>query len=96
MDMEAKVVADLQERIRRLERIIATMQAAEVAGGGPISEANVSNPPTDAQLDSAFGAPANISEGMLKWIDDNGAATAVWGAVPINGAWWYWSLTKAV
>lgn len=88
-------IENLQARVKSLEKTVNRLQRLETAGGGPVSEANVSNPPTDAQLDAAFGAAAGISEGMIKFVDDNGAATAVYLAVPLNGAWWIFTGTKA-
>lgn len=87
---------DLQRRVKALERTVGRLQRLETAGGGPVSTANVSNPPTAAQVTAAFGAPADISEAMIKFVDDNGAATAVYLVVPINNAWWIFTGTKAV
>ena len=56
---------------------------------------NVSSPPTDAQLDTAFGSPATLGEGFVGLVDDNGAGTTVWAVFVVNGAWWYEGLTKA-
>jgi len=57
---------------------------------------NVSNPPTDAELDTAFGSPATMGEGFVGIVDDNDAATNVWLIGIAGGAWWYEALTKAV
>jgi len=59
------------------------------------SEDNVSAPPTDAQLDSAFGEPATVGEGFIGLIDDNNAATTAWLCVSLGGSWWTEGLTKA-
>jgi hypothetical protein len=93
--IEQQVILDLQRRVRDLERVVASLARVESAGGAPIAADNVSNPPTDAQLDTAFGTAANISGGMFKLVDDAGLSSAVWGAVPIGSFWWYWQLTKA-
>lgn len=58
------------------------------------STANVSGPPTDAELDAEFGEPATIGDGCLFFIDDSGAGTAGWLVATINGAWWGASLSK--
>lgn len=39
------------------------------------STADVSNPPTDAELDAEFGTPATVGAGFRATIDDNGAGT---------------------
>lgn len=61
-----------------------------------VSTDNVSSPPTDAQLDSAFGTPATVGEGFIGLIDDNNAETDVWLCVAIGSSWFYEQLTKAV
>ncbi len=63
---------------------------------GRVSTANVSNPPTDAELDAAFDAPANLPDGWMGLVNDNNAGTAVWLVTAVGGAWWYELLTKAV
>lgn len=53
-----------------------------------VSTANVSNPPTDAELDSALGAPATLGAGFMAIVDDNDAHTneyLVW----TDGTTWF-------
>jgi len=57
---------------------------------------NVSDPPTDLELDTAFGTPATVGEGFIGFVDDNNAETTVWLCVAIGSTWWYTELTKAV
>jgi hypothetical protein len=64
----------------------------EVIGGLALSDANVSNPPTDAELTSAFGAQ---NDGFQGEVDDAGAGTTVWRVSRRNGGWHYWATTKA-
>lgn len=61
-----------------------------------VSTANVSNPPTAAQITAAFDSPANLSDGWTAIIDDDNAHTAVWLVTAVGGSWWYELLTKAV
>ncbi len=61
----------------------------------PTSTDNVASPPTDAELDTAFGEPALLGDGFFGLLDDNGAGTTVWLCYVINLAWWYEQLTKA-
>ena len=62
----------------------------------PNSDANVSNPPTDAELDAAFGQPAAVGDGYIAILDDNGAGTNVWFIASDGANWWHGALTKAV
>lgn len=64
----------------------------EAIGGVTLSDANVSNPPTDAEITAAFGTQSDGFEGL---IDDNGAGTTVWRVIRKNSKWWYWSTTEA-
>ena len=61
----------------------------------PTATDNVSSPPTDAELDTAFGQPSALGDGFIGLLDDNGAGTTVWLCQVINSAWWYEGLTKA-
>ena len=61
-----------------------------------VSTANVSNPPTDAELDSEFGTPATVSAGYLALLDDNGGGANVYLVISDGTNWWYATLTKAV
>lgn len=61
-----------------------------------ISTANVSNPPYDEELDSAFGTPATVGAGFLALLDDAGAGSAVYLVLSDGTSWWYEQLTKAV
>lgn len=78
---------NLERRIRRLE----TLESGIV-----VSDANVSSPPTDAELDAAFGDASTLYDGFAGLVDDNGAGTAVWLVYVKGSAWWYEQLTVAV
>lgn len=58
-------------------------------------ESNTSNPPTDAELDSAFGTPATVGEGFVVLLDDNGGDSNVYLVASNGTSWWYTALTKA-
>ncbi len=61
-----------------------------------VSTADVSNPPTDAELDAEFGTPAEVGAGFLRLIDD-AAAGAHFYLVASDGAnWWVLAGSKAV
>jgi hypothetical protein len=59
------------------------------------STADVSNPPTDAELDSAFGTPATVGAGFLGTLDDNGAGSNVYFVFSDGSNWWYRLFVKA-
>jgi hypothetical protein len=58
-----------------------------------VSLADVSNPPTAAELDALFGAAA---DGFSAVLDDNGAGLNGWAVWRVNSAWWYVALALAV
>jgi hypothetical protein len=62
----------------------------------PVSTDNVTNPPTDAELDTAFGTPATVGAGFTALLDDNGAGTNVYHVASDGTNWWYAAMTKAV
>jgi hypothetical protein len=62
----------------------------------PTSDANVSSPPTDAELDAAFGTPAAVGDGYIAFVDDAGTGAQVWLVTSDGTNWWYEALTKAV
>ena len=59
---------------------------------------NVSDPPTDNELDSAFGAPAAVGAGFVGVIDDNDGGTDCYMCWTTGTAdeWFYIKGTKAV
>lgn len=57
---------------------------------------DVANPPTDAQLDTAFGTPANVGAGFIGVVDDNGAGANVYLCASDGTNWWQSAMTKAV
>jgi hypothetical protein len=61
-----------------------------------ISGAKVSNPPTDAELDSEFGTPATVGAGFVALLDDDGAGANVTLLASDGTQWWTVSMTKAV
>lgn len=60
------------------------------------STLNVSNPPTDAELDAGFGAPATLPVNFGAIIDDNGAGANLWLVYAVGTKWGYTALTIAV
>ena len=84
-------IAQLEARIAKLER-----QTPFFSLQVPVSQDNVGNPPTDAQLDEAFGQPATVGAGFVAIVDDNGAGTAIWLVASDGASWWYEQLSQAV
>ncbi len=62
---------------------------------GKHSTADVTNPPTDAELDSAFGTPSTVGAGFTATLDDNGAGTAMYLVASDGTNWWHTLMTKA-
>lgn len=81
----------LERRVAALERLLSSTSAVLA-----VSSDNVADPPTDANLDSAFGTPATVGKGFTALVDDNGAETTVWLCAAIDTTWWYVGLTKAL
>ena len=57
---------------------------------------DVSDPPTDAELDSAFGQPGDLGAGFVGLLDDDAAGADVYLCLSDGSNWWYATLTKAV
>lgn len=81
----------LAEIENKLERLTALLEVGAVT-----STANVSSPPTDAELDTAFGAASTLPGGFIGVVDDNNAHTTIWLCVAVGGVWGYEQLTIAV
>lgn len=60
------------------------------------SVANVTSPPSDAELDSAFGTPATLGRGFIGTVDDNDGDTTMWLCITSDASWYYIATTKAV
>jgi hypothetical protein len=62
------------------------------------SVADVSDPPTDAELDTAFGDPTTVDSGFIGILDDNDAGTDCYicWTTGTAGEWFYTKGTKAV
>ncbi len=60
------------------------------------SVANFSDPPTDAELDAAFGTPATLGRGFVALLDDNDADTDGYIVWTSDASWYYIKATKAV
>lgn len=61
-----------------------------------VSTADVSDPPTDGELDAEFGTPAAVGAGYVAVLDDDGGGADVYLCVSDGTNWWYVALSKAV
>lgn len=61
----------------------------------PVDTTDISNPPTDSELDSAFGTPDVAGEGATYYINDNGDGDNFYQAVSDGTNWWILTATKA-
>ena len=82
---------ELVRKIQELERRLDNLQLPEV--GIKVVGDNVSSPPTDGELDTAFGT---VYDGFVGLVDDNAGGTTVWLCAFVNSKWWYEQLTAAV
>ena len=84
---------------KRNAELVRNLTPDFIRRGDPVipslSTNNVNNPPSDANLDSAFGTPANLPDPFFGIVDDNGLGTTVWLVVATNGSWFYTAMTLA-
>ena len=59
-----RVIESIAVQMERLNRRLDNLEHME-PGTVVYKESTFSNPPTDAQLDSAFGTPANLHNGFV-------------------------------
>jgi len=63
----------------------------------PIGDSNTANPPTDAQMDSEYGTPSDLSDGTEAFValhDDNGDDSNVYLVATNGTSWWSVAMTK--
>lgn len=61
-----------------------------------VSTANTANPPTDAELDTAFGTPAEVGKGFVALLNDANGGTNEYYVWSDGTNWFYTTGTKAV
>jgi len=59
------------------------------------SSADTSNPPTDAELDSAYGTPASVGYGFTRILNDAGSGSNVYLVASDGTYWWHVAMTKS-
>ena len=84
-------VADVERRAEDLERDAkrGTATMVDIEGG------DVSNPPTDAELDALLGTPDAVGAGFVVLLNDDGAGANEYLVWSDGTAWWYAAGTKA-
>ena len=60
------------------------------------SDGNVSNPPTNAELDALFGEPGDVGRQFTALLNDNGASNNVYLIASDGADWYHVTLTKAL
>jgi hypothetical protein len=95
---DTEIMLDIDNNTARKMRMYGNGRTEFKAGGinTKISTANVSNPPTDAELDSEFGAPATVASGFIALVDDAGAGSNFYLVASDGTNWWHFTGTKAV
>lgn len=61
-----------------------------------VNQADVTNPPTDAELDATFGTPAAVGAGFIRLLDDAGAGANFYLVASDGANWWTFTAAKAV
>lgn len=76
------------------------LHADEIVGSGGVeidfSESNVSNPPTEVELITAFGSPDADAGRIAHIINDYRGDSNVYLAAAVNGHWWITTLARTV
>ncbi len=91
------ILEDLVKRISNIENTLENTATADTFIRLERSTANVTDPPTDAELNAEFGTPVTAEDGFFAVSDDNDSDTNI-RVIYTNGtSWWYSAkLTKAV
>ena len=68
----------------------------QICSATEVDTTDMSNPPTDAELDAAFGIPSVVQAGFRRFIDDNNAGANFYEVISDGTNWWVTTFTKAV
>lgn len=83
---------EAERRLSEIERHAKTGAAVIVE----VSVGDVSNPPTDAEMDSLFGSPAEVGIGHAMLLNDAGGASNEYFVWSDGLHWWYMVGTKVI
>lgn len=83
-------------RLNELARLVSRLEHTEYQAPLRVSAADVSDPPTDAELDAALGEPSVLGGGFRALVDDGGAGADVWLVWTDGVSWFYVQGTAAV
>ena len=91
-----KLFKELLNRFAELDARLRKFETWEPLALIKVSVDNVSNPPTDAELDGLFGTPTSVGKGFARIINDAGLNANNYLVVSNGVGWWYVALTVAV
>ncbi len=83
---------EAERRLNEIERHAKTGVAVIVE----VNTGDVSNPPTDAELDSLFGIPADVGDGRIVLLNDAGGASNEYLIWSDGLHWWHATGTKSI
>lgn len=89
-------LGSIESRFREIENQLLVLRADDGAKFLKLDESNVSNPPTDAELDAIFGIPSSVGKGFTSFINDAGSGSNFYMVVSDGASWWVFTGTKAV
>ena len=78
------------------EVLTAVIFKANAGLNTKVSTDDVADPPTDANLDAAFGTPVALGAGFVGIVDDNSGDTDVWLCYTSDTSWFYLQGVKAI
>ncbi len=77
-----------QDAVTGMRQIVADLnEQKELETLCPVSSENVSDPPTDVELDAIFGTEATLPNGFCAIIDDAGVGTVIRLCYVVNSNW---------
>ena len=85
-------IKDTEDRLDEIERNAKTGAMTMLT----VDVTNISNPPTDAELDAIFGDPDDVGAGYVVLINDAGAGANEYLVWSDGSSWWYATGTKAI
>ena len=85
-------IDDAETRLDDIERSAKTGAMTMLT----VDVINISNPPTDAELDAIFDTPDVVGAGFVALVNDAGAGANEYLVWSDGTSWWYATGTKAV
>ena len=85
----------LPQEVARLGKQLEQLASQENRLVVRVATNDVSNPPTDAELDTAFGTPGAVGAGFIAVVNDNAAGSNEYLVWSDGTNWFYVTGTKA-